>query len=334
MRRIVRGTRPGGLESTAVALPEGFRLRAPEPGDAERVAELANAETIAALGFGDTTVEELLTDWSVPHEVDGPRAAVVEDASGAVVAYLSLEADHPEHEVFGYAVLPLVPAPGLAAALLGELERRAAWWRAQAGNAGAVLRLGALDAPAAWPAALEAAGYRRTRRFLLMRRALDGAIEPPAWPDGVVLVPFARTEARAVHAALAEAFVDHWGPPFESFERWWHTVFEQPGMDFRDELILVARAGDEIAGVLLAAARASESPDAGYVAELGVRRAHRRRGLGRALLLEAFRRFQALGRSEALLHVDEASETDATSVYRAAGMREERMYAAWQRPDG
>src|SRR6185503_20228168 len=107
----------------------------------------ANAETVAALGFGDTTVEELLTDWSVPHEIDGPRAAVVEDGSGDVVAYLMLEADHPDEEVFGYAVLPPAPPAGLAAGLVEELERRAAWWRAHAGSA-AVLRLGALDAAA------------------------------------------------------------------------------------------------------------------------------------------------------------------------------------------
>src|SRR5262245_5643453 len=125
MRPIERGTRPSGLESAAVALPAGFRLREPVRGDAERVAELANAETIAALGFGDTTAEELLTDWSAPREVDGPRAAVVEDATGTVAAYLCVEADHPDEEVFGYAVLPLAPPPGLAAALLEELEGRA-----------------------------------------------------------------------------------------------------------------------------------------------------------------------------------------------------------------
>jgi ribosomal protein S18 acetylase RimI-like enzyme len=103
-------------------------------------------------------------------------------------------------------------------------------------------------------------------------------------------------------------------------------------MEFRDDLLLVARAGDEIAGALLAAARASESRDAGYVAELGVRRAFRRQGLARALLLASFHRFRALGRREALLHVDEQSETGATSVYRSAGMREQRMYANWERP--
>ena len=332
MPRFAAGATADRPRIARMPLPAGFRLRAPQPADAERVAELSNAETIAALGFGDTTVDELLTDWSAPHDVDGPRAAVVEDAAGAIVAYLLVEADHVEHEVFGYAVLPLAPPPGLPEAVLAEIEERAAWWHAQAGVAHRVLRMGSLDAPGAWPATLEAAGYRITRRFLLMRRSLDGAIEAPQWPAGISIRPFDRAaDARAAHAALAEAFEDHYGPPFETFAWWWHAIFERPSMEFRDDLILVARAGDDVAGVLLGAARASESPEAGYVAELGVRRPYRRRGLGRALLLESFHRFRALGRREALLHVDDESETGATGVYRAVGMSSQPMYANWER---
>jgi hypothetical protein len=40
-----------------------------------------------------------------------------------------------------------------------------------------------------------------------------------------------------------------------------------------------------------------------------------------------------LGRSEVLLHVDAQSETNATGLYRAVGMREQPMYASWMKPD-
>jgi mycothiol synthase len=315
-----------------VPLPPGFRLRPAVPADAEPVAALCNAETFAALGITDTTADELRSDWTQPHEAAGPREAVVEDTAGTIVGYLSVHVDPVEHEAFGFLVATLEPPPGLPAAMLEELEQRAAWWHRRAGVEGTV-RIGTLDAPGVWPDALAAAGYRQTRRLLLMRRPLDEAPEPPQWPDGIALVPFDRAaDARAVHAALTEAFADDFGPPYEPFEQWSHGLFEQPAMEYRDDLVLVARAGDEVAGVLLAAARASESPEAGYVAELGVRRPWRRRGLGRALLLEAFSRLRAAGRAEAVLHVDAQSLTGATSVYRAAGMREERMYANWQRP--
>ena len=315
-----------------MALPDGFHLRVPVAADAERVAALANAETIAALGFTDTTADELRTAWTRPEETEGPRDAVVEDATGAIVGYLSLHVDPVEHEAFGFLVTMLEPPPGLPAAMLCELEERAAWWHRRAGASGTV-RIGTLDAPGVWPDTLEAAGYRQMRRLFLMRRSLADAPEAPVWPDGIVLAPFDRAaDARAVHAALADAFRDDFGPPYEPFEQWSHSTLEQPSMEFADDLVLVARAGGEVAGVLVAAARAAESPDAGYVAELGVRRAFRRRGLGRALLLESFARLRALGRAEVVLHVDAASQTGATSVYRAAGMREERMYANWRRP--
>jgi ribosomal protein S18 acetylase RimI-like enzyme len=316
-----------------VPLPAGLTFRAPEPRDADDVARLANAETFAALGLADTTPDELLSAWSEPHEVDGPRDAVVVDGSDTVVAFIAVRPDAVEHEVFSFAVLPQKAAGEFADALLAEIEERAGWWHRLASVEAGTLRVGALDAPGAWSSALERAGYRLARRFLLMRRSLSVVTETPDWPAGVDLRPFRReADARAVHSALAEAFADHFGPPFEPFETWLHQVFDQPALPFRDDLVLVAWADDAVAGALIAAESAAENPDGGYVAELGVRRAYRGQGLGRALLLEAFARMRALGRTEALLHVDADSETNATGLYRNAGMQEQRMYASWARP--
>ncbi len=314
-------------------LPPGLKLRPPEQRDAGIVAELSNAETMAAMGLADTTPEELLATWSQPESEEGPRDAVVVDGSDAVTAYLHVRVDPAGHEVFGFAVLPLDASDEFGDAMLAEIEKRARWWHARAGADGAILRLGALDAPGVWPAALERARYRVARRFLLMRAPLREPVAAPQWPPGVVLRPFDReTDARAVHAALAEAFADHYGPPFDPFETWYHLVFVQPMLLFRDDLMVVAWSGDDVAGVLVGAASSQEAPDGGYVAELGVRRAHRGRGLGRALLLEAFGRFREAGRSEVLLHVDADSETGATGLYRSVGMAEQRMYASWDPP--
>ena len=316
-----------------MSLPSGLSLRPPEPGDAEAVAALQNAETMDAHGLADSTSEELLAVWSTPEQEPGPRSAVVVDADGTVVAFLELSVDLVGHEVFGYAALPLDACHELGDALLAEIEERAAWWHRRPGMEGGVLRIGALDAPGAWPATMERAGYRLVRRLLLMRAPLGEALEPPSWPDGIVLRPFDReTDARAVHGALAEAFTDDVGPPFDPFDLWYRLAFVQPRHRYRDDLIVVAWSGDEVAGALIGAESVAESPDGGYVAELGVRRAHRRRGLGRALLLEAFARFRAAGCVEAVLHVDAASGTGAVGLYRAVGMREQRMYASWMAP--
>jgi ribosomal protein S18 acetylase RimI-like enzyme len=57
------------------------------------------------------------------------------------------------------------------------------------------------------------------------------------------------------------------------------------------------------------------------VGELGVLRPWRRRGLGRALLLQAFAAFRERGLGRAGLGVDAESLTGAHRLYESAGMR-------------
>ncbi len=311
-------------------LPAGLTFRTPEARDAEAVSDLCNAETMAILGLADTMPEELLSSWSQPYEAEGPRDALVVDDAGTIFGFIAVDVDTVDHEVFGYGVATVEPIAGLADALLAELETRAAWWHRHYGSAPGVLRIGALDAPGQWASALERGGYRIARRFLLMRAPLLEAPEPPVWPPGYALRPFRRdAEARAVHAAFADGFADHFGPPYDRYDTWFHKLFVQPALAFRDDLMLVAWNGDEVAGALVAAETSAETADGGYVGELVVRRAHRRQGLGRALLLESFGRLRDLGRTEVLLHVDADSETNATGLYRSVGMREQPMYASW-----
>ena len=59
----------------------------------------------------------------------------------------------------------------------------------------------------------------------------------------------------------------------------------------------------------------------GWIRSLFVRRPWRRRGLGMALLLDAFRRFHERGERKVGLGVDAESETGATRLYERAGMQ-------------
>ena len=61
--------------------------------------------------------------------------------------------------------------------------------------------------------------------------------------------------------------------------------------------------------------------DWGWIGTLAVRPAWRRRGLGRALLLEGFRRFAASGESHVALGVDSENPSGATRLYESVGMR-------------
>ena len=143
---------------------------------------------------------------------------------------------------------------------------------------------------------LAALGYNEVRRFYDMLIQFEGELQPATILPGLELRPFQRkTEARAYHAAYLECFRDHWGNiSIEEFERF-DKFFDDP--EFDAALWFAAWDGEEIAGVMFGE-RSRAHPQRGVVDLLGVRRPWRRRGLGMALLLQAFYVFQQYGLSE------------------------------------
>lgn len=172
------------------------------------------------------------------------------------------------------------------------------------------------------------AGYAVVRSSYEMERTLEGALEPPAWPEGIVVRPFGVGDAEAVHAAQDEAFADHWGYTPLSFERWRaHNLPERVDAS----LWRVAWDADEVAGVCINNPRRGEDETVAWVAVLAVRRLWRRRGLGEALLREAFLAFAASGKRSAGLGVDAENTTGAVSLYERVGLRVVRRSDTWER---
>jgi ribosomal protein S18 acetylase RimI-like enzyme len=93
-------------------------------------------------------------------------------------------------------------------------------------------------------------------------------------------------------------------------------------------LWFVVRDGDEIAGYARCDAGIRGG---GFVGMLGVRTAWRRRGLGRALLLHAFREFRRRGLERASLGVDAENPTGATRLYESVGMHVEAEFVTFER---
>ena len=167
-------------------------------------------------------------------------------------------------------------------------------------------------------ALLQQLGYFEVRRFFDMLIQLEGEQEAPTLSDGLQLRPFQRdTQARAYHAAYLESFRDHWGNisiyDFAQFAK----HFDNP--EFDEVLWFAAWAGEEIAGVMFGE-RSRAYPQRAVIDLLGVRRPWRRRGLGMALLQQAFYLFQQRGFTEAELEVDAESRTNAVALYERAGM--------------
>ena len=172
----------------------------------------------------------------------------------------------------------------------------------------------------------EGLGFMAVRRFYEMGIELQEAPVVSELPEGFMLEPFRMEDARAYYEALDAAFQDHWEHHSVGFERWWEE--KQAAHDFDPTLWFVVREGDEIAGVI------RNDPDrngGGYVASVGVQRAWRGKGVGRALLLRTFAEFYSRGVQRVTLGVDAESATGATKLYESVGMTTENAAVVYEK---
>jgi ribosomal protein S18 acetylase RimI-like enzyme len=283
--------------------------RTPTAADAEAIASLLG-ECAAAYGYMPLDAGEV-GSWFGNPELAAEDFRVFEE-DGGLAAYADLTLRPGSDAAW---LDPRVP-PG------GPLDEVLGWAEARAREKGAKrLRAGVPATADAGPARRR--GYSPLRHFLEMAIELDAEPPPPAWPDGIEVRPARPGEEERVHAADQEAFADHWEPeprPFESWLRSWQARDRDP------TLWHLAVAGDEIAGVCLCSTRGG----AGWVGDLAVRRPWRRRGLGAALLLHAFREFHSRGFARAGLDVDGENLTGAVRLYERVGMHVAYRQDLWQ----
>ena len=210
--------------------------------------------------------------------------------------------------------------PRVLAVLVDRVEARAAELGLQR------LHLGALLPDPAMEQLALGRGYRPVRRFYDMAITLDGAPPAVALPDGFTLRPATVEDARDIHAALSEAFEDHWEHHAEPFEEWWSSRSSDPEFDISWWFVVLD--GDRTA----AAIRTAPNRNGGvYVTTLGVRRAWRGRGLAKALLHHVFARAWEAGFRRVSLGVDASSPTGATALYRSVGMIVELESGVWEK---
>jgi mycothiol synthase len=283
-----------------------LELAHPAAGEAPEVLEALVAFDQHFLGATEWNLEELLQDWQDADE--GQNVWVARDA-GRAVGYLELSDRGGVWSYDGY-VHPAAFGRGVGSALaeLGEQEVQR--------RGGTRVRTGVLGQDDAAHELMGARGYEVVRRFYRMRIELEQPPAPVEWPDGLALAPFDLTgDTRAVHAAVTEAFQDHWSPNAMSHEAWLEEQHDRGRTDAWNWIVV--RDGEEIAAVTILD---RERFNTGWIPTVATRRPWRRRGLGEAMLHEAFRRFWELGRRDVALGVDAQSETGATRLYERVGM--------------
>jgi mycothiol synthase len=290
-----------------VAQTSPFRQRAPVAADAPAVAELVIAYERSLYGTTAYSLADLEAEWE---SLDLARDALVLLDGERVVAFGMLDDRGELWRIDGF-VHPDEQGRGLGAELVTALEQSAASRGARR------IQNSVMEPDEAGHVLLGGLGYRRVRVFRELRVELSVAPELPDWPDGLVPDTFdAERDAPAFHAAEQEAFADHWEFRPRSLARWrgLHVETEQ----FDPSLWRVVRAGDEIvAGAICEADRYG----GGWVAVVFTRRPWRGRGVGRALLHDAFRKFWDRGERSIGLGVDAENATGAFQLYESVGMR-------------
>jgi acyl-coenzyme A thioesterase PaaI-like protein/predicted N-acetyltransferase YhbS len=98
----------------------------------------------------------------------------------------------------------------------------------------------------------------------------------------------------------------------------------------RPELVVVMTHQDRIVGTAIGVDCSLQAE--GWVDQIAVEKAHRARGLGRALLEESFRRFWEVGRRRVALSTD--SRTGALTLYEHVGMSVRKTYTRWAKALG
>ena len=176
-------------------------------------------------------------------------------------------------------------------------------------------------------ALLERRGYREVRRFWEM--TIELGEEPPPDPvlrEGLRIEPFSSELAQAFHAALEEAFADHWEFRPSPFEDWWQRQLARPDHD--PSLWFLVRVDDE---VVAATRNDPERSGGGWIGALGVRPQWRGRGLAKALLIHSFGEFHRRGQRRVGLGVDSENATGATKLYESVGMVVDTEQVVWEK---
>jgi GNAT superfamily N-acetyltransferase len=259
--------------------------------------------------YGTTTYTQadLEHEWSL---VDLERDVRVLLDGDAIAGFGALH-DRGELWRLDGVVHPDAQGRGGGTALATALARDAA------GRGARRVQSGVLEADDAGRRLFDELGYRAVRVFRELRIDLDGPPQPARWPDGLRVDAFDPDgDAREFHAAQQEAFADHWEYTRRELDEWRRFHIESDKFD--PALWCVVRDGDEIAAGAISVA---DLFGGGWVAVLFTRRPWRGRGVGRALLLDAFGRFWQRGERSVGLGVDAESDTGAFRVYERAGMR-------------
>jgi ribosomal protein S18 acetylase RimI-like enzyme len=302
----------------------GLQRRHPTVDDLAAVLELLRATDMAVLGRSDFTATEVEADLRDERK---EHHGWYDDA-GTLVAYgwVTRSGDSPKIEIDAYVHPTLDVSIGVD--LVAALEARGRELAAAAGHDHAIFDANSYRQDERTRHWLRERGFGVGTTYTRMRIDFDGPVDlgEPTPSVTVRRSDNSEDDLRVAHEIEEEAFTEHYGHVWRSFDRFRERFFEHS--DTWCSLWL-AYLDNVPVGLLISNQQFVEDENAGYIRSLGVTRAGRGRGVAKALLRNNFAAAQAEGRVAVLLHVDVANVTNALGVYESVGMRPILEIDAW-----
>ena len=298
-------------------LPTGYRLRSPRLRDAPEVAAVVVAHDIADFGEPDFSEHDLLDDWERPRFELERDAWVLVGPTGRLVGYAFVWQAEPGTQLEADAfVAPEYGGRGLGGQLVDLVEARAVEIAADSSSHVATLGMYVSQANTAKRDLLERRGFSPTHTRLrlkvdLARRETDHG--PP--PDVAVREFDQASDEGAVREIMDQAFLGRARYSRRRVDEWLDLRVRHPAFD--PKLWQVALDDDRVVGAILV----YDVGGTGYVSSVGVRDPWRRRGVGQALLAEAFAALRDRGQMRVVVEVDADDAAGARRLYERVGMR-------------
>jgi len=322
-----------------VKLPEGFTARGATMNDLEPALQLFNRWSRSVIGrdeFAD--VESICAEWTAPGVDPAEDIRHIFAPNGDLVGHVEVwtNANPLVHPELWARLDPRYEDMGIGTWMMRWAEGRAL--RALSGvptELRFTTRAGTYRYAEKAKKLFEDLGYQHIRSWYHMLIEMDAPVPEPEFPEGITLRTYdPETDAEAAHRAHEDAFRDHFGHidrPFEEgLKRWKHNR-EYKGYDPTLYFLAMDSPSGEIAGFNLCRPHSHYDADRGWVSALGVRRPWRKRGLGLALLCQAFNEFYRRGKRKVGLGVEAQNLTGALHLYESAGMHVDQAYDTYEK---
>jgi ribosomal protein S18 acetylase RimI-like enzyme len=306
--------------------------------------DFARIITASAKGEGNDrveTAEGIASGYEHLERCDPERDLLVAEVGGAPVGYTRVwwdqEADGPRVYRSVCFLDPAFGDRGIGTALLAWDEMRlreiAAEHDALPQAPEKLLEAWANDRNAAAAALFRAAGYEPITYAAEMVRPSVEDLPDHRLPEGLEIRPVTEDHFRAILAADAEAFRDHWGyvePTDESFGRTLAFPYHDPA------LWKVAWDGDGVAGQVRSFINTAENEEHGHMRgwteNISTARRWRRRGVAKALIVESIRELAARGMTDVALGVHTENPNGAFDLYSGLGYEVVTTWTTYRKP--